>query len=592
MYLYCIPYINICKMTTVQCKIMITDPNYSSWYFADSETTKTFEPAVQLPPFHPAELKLFTKDVVELVTDQPPKLIHSSIRTQPSLAGVLLLEHNKTYGRNETKKRLLYKCIPDDKHLPAFLVPYEIKLGFHKHLKNKYVTFKFDHWKHQHPHGILVEVLGDVDNLDVFYEYQLYCKSLHVSMTDFTNKTRNMLNQHTNDEYIQLIAANSQYNIQTVCPDTNYIFTIDPPTSTDYDDAFSILPRGNNYVLSIHIANVYFWLETLELWKSFSKRVSTIYLPDRKRPMLPTILSDTLCSLQENQSRFAFTIEMEIDGTHFEIIPESVVFKNTLIRVSKNYAYEDVMLLDNPHYQTLLQLTSKMDKSVKDSHDTVAYWMIQMNRLCGEKMAHDSIGIFRAMSFIKDPANHLLPADINDNTRRVISMWNNTYGQYCLLSDNTCTQHQMMKLKSYIHITSPIRRLVDLLNQMIFMENYNMVTKLSPDATAFLNDWINKLEYINTSMRSIRKVQTDCEVLRKCTTVPELLSSTHQGCIFDKVQKNDGTYSYMVYLEQPKMLMRMTSLISLDNYSNHSFKLFVFEDENHIRKKIKLEMVA
>ena len=120
---------------TLQCKIMITDPNYTSWYFATTDTTKQFEPTIPLPPFHPSQLKLFTKDLVEIEDNKPPKLIHSSIRTQPSLAGVLLLEQNKTYGRNETKKRLLYKCIPDDKHLPAFLVPYEIKLGFSKKLK-------------------------------------------------------------------------------------------------------------------------------------------------------------------------------------------------------------------------------------------------------------------------------------------------------------------------------------------------------------------------------------------------------------------------------------------------------------------------
>ena len=38
------------------------------------------------------------------------------------------------------------------------------------------------------------------------------------------------------------------------------------------------------------------------LWRSFTKRVSTIYLPDKKRPMLPTILSDCLCSLQEKSA--------------------------------------------------------------------------------------------------------------------------------------------------------------------------------------------------------------------------------------------------------------------------------------------------
>ena len=73
----------------------------------------------------------------------------------------------------EKKKRLLYKCIPDDKYLPAFLVPYDIKMGFQKKLINKYVVFKFQSWDDKHPHGSLIETLGDVNNLEVFYEYQL-----------------------------------------------------------------------------------------------------------------------------------------------------------------------------------------------------------------------------------------------------------------------------------------------------------------------------------------------------------------------------------------------------------------------------------
>ena len=35
-------------------------------------------------------------------------------------------------------------------------------------------------------------------------------------------------------------------------------------------------------VLSIYISNVTIWLDVLDLWKSFSRRVATIYLPDRK----------------------------------------------------------------------------------------------------------------------------------------------------------------------------------------------------------------------------------------------------------------------------------------------------------------------
>ena len=63
------------------------------------------------------------------------------------MPGVLLLDGNKTYGRqkngNKIKQgKLLYKCIPDDMRLPAFLVPYEIKnMGFSKVFKNLYVLF-------------------------------------------------------------------------------------------------------------------------------------------------------------------------------------------------------------------------------------------------------------------------------------------------------------------------------------------------------------------------------------------------------------------------------------------------------------------
>ena len=86
----------------------------------------------------------------------------------------------------------------------------------------------------------------------------------------------------------------------------------------DFDDGFGIEPylKNNEQIgwrVSIYIANVFLWLETLDLWKTLVMGVATIYLPDRKRPMLPTVLSDTLCSLQENQNRFALAMDIYID---------------------------------------------------------------------------------------------------------------------------------------------------------------------------------------------------------------------------------------------------------------------------------------
>jgi len=84
------------------------------------------------------------------------------------------------------------------------------------------------------------------------------------------------------------------------------IITIDPQSSTDLDEAMSL----KDNVLSIYIANVPLLIEELHVWPSFSNRISTIYLPDRKCPMLPSILSEKLCSLLENEERITFCMDI------------------------------------------------------------------------------------------------------------------------------------------------------------------------------------------------------------------------------------------------------------------------------------------
>jgi hypothetical protein len=110
-------------------KIHVNDRNYASWSIFDTIhfQTATF-------PIHPLEQKLFSNDVFRLNSSGNVIIIHSSIRSGSAMPGVLVLEGNKTYGRQKTadgkpKKnaKLLYKCIPDDMRLPPFLVTYEIK---------------------------------------------------------------------------------------------------------------------------------------------------------------------------------------------------------------------------------------------------------------------------------------------------------------------------------------------------------------------------------------------------------------------------------------------------------------------------------
>ena len=577
-------------MEKITAQILIENREYTKWSFVNPETGIEIENNMISQPtqFEPSELKLFTKDVIDITIQNTLKIdiLMSPIRNLKYIAGVLMLDGNKTYGRTENKKRLLYKCIPDDKHLPAFLVPYDIKMGFFKSNENKYVIFKYENWNDKHPRGIILETLGDVSVLNVFYEYQLYCKSLHASLADFTKKTRETLNKASMDEYIQRILNNPNYQIED--RKSEYIFTIDPANSQDFDDGFGVveLPEGRTKV-SIYIAQVYFWLDTLDLWDSFSKRVSTIYLPDQRRPMLPTILSDNLCSLQKGEPRFALVLDIIIDEKG-NIVEDEITYNNVFIKVKKNYVYEKLM--GNKYYNKLFDITTNLDETVKDSHDVVAFWMIKMNEICGKIFKAKQIGIFRTSKYAQTEQKYVNQT-MNDNVRRVINHWNNVSGKYVLYHEGCNIEHEVMNISSYIHITSPIRRIVDLLNQMMMIHKLGLIQNISKRGEEFLNDWLKQIDYINVSMKSIRKIQTDCNVLHRCYTDENIMEKTYNGVVFDKTEKMSGMNMYMVYLEELNLLSRITTINKIDNYSKISCRLYLFEDEDKIKKKIRLQII-
>ena len=41
---------------------------------------------------------------------------------------------------------LFYRCIPDNKQLPYFLIPHDLKFGINENAVNKFIFFKFHDW--------------------------------------------------------------------------------------------------------------------------------------------------------------------------------------------------------------------------------------------------------------------------------------------------------------------------------------------------------------------------------------------------------------------------------------------------------------
>jgi exoribonuclease R len=560
-------------------KVHIAERNYNEWSWFDGFTLEIAE-----CDLNPLELKLFSDDIIE-IKENEITLVHSSLKQMNNVPGILCMT-GKTYGRYKNKK--LYQCIPDDKRMPIFLIPYEDKRdNFKKYLVNYYVTFTFTEWNDKHPIGNLTNNIGSVEVLNNFYEYQLYCKSLNATIQDFTKKTVDALKQRTGEEYIQFILENNS-NIQDRT--NEYIISIDPPKSLDIDDAFGMKQIDEHeYVLSIYIANVAIWIDALSLWNSFSERISTIYLPDRKRPMLPNILSDCLCSLQENSKRFAYYIDVNIKD--FNII--SLSYGASVIKVFKNYRYEEKSLLEDNNYLFIYNVMQKLCKnvkyisSIKDSHDLINYLMVLVNSSCAEKLLEFKEGIFRSVTLNN---KREMPSNIPEDVTKFLTLWNCSSGQYSTFSDQQ--GHILVRegVESYIHISSPIRRLVDLLNSIKFQQLMG-ICNFSQSAIDFYDKWVNRLEYINTTMRAIRKVQNDCSILNIVNHNPEILTNVYDGYVFDKIKRNDGLYQYIVYIHKLKILSRVTARNALENYDCVNFKIFVFNDEATLKKKIRLQIM-
>ena len=561
----------------------------------------------------------------------------SLIQHTKYIPGVLILENNRTYGRTANKKRLLYKCVPNNRQLPSFLVPYEMTLGFSKSIPNKYVLFRYDsstslervtsvrlgilsrdglpsndNWEREteRPHGLLVEVLGNVSNRTVYYDYQLYCRKLRHSIAPFIRivketATNNIIQYQYKEGNIGALRAP---------------FSIDPDGSTDLDDALSITPHPThtgNYIVSVYIANVFQMMEKLGVWKSFSNRVSTIYLPDRKLPLLPPLLSDNLCSLLENEWRFAFIMDVEITASG-NILTDSASFRTETIKVSRNYRYESRELLEDNQYLDLLRMSQLADPSIHDSHDVVSFWMIQMNTICGSVLVRHNTGILRGggvpkvheivrtpelrssvgvrgitdedlSSKVIEPENTL---DIS--TKMFLKNWKHTNCLYQVYDSSTTDStyyHAGLNTNTYAHITSPIRRLVDIVNQTLFIHRLGLVDNVSEDALDFCESWIAQIDTINTNMKSIRKLQMECELIHLCETNPTLLTDVQSGVVFDKKYREDAYYSYMVYLNDLKRVARVRSIVDYPEYTAVSFRLFFFTDEDNIRDKVRLQIV-
>ena len=266
--------------------------------------------------------------------------------------------------------------------------------------------------------------------------------------------------------------------------------TIDGPTTLDFDDALTIEEQDGNYLVGIHISDVAHYVRPGDqLFAEAMRRGTSIYFPEGQVPMLPRHLSQGICSLIQDENRaalsFMILLSPEAEILRVRIFP-------SIIRVKRRLTYEEVdkMLTTDKEIRLLDMLRKKLRsqrlasgalllpfpdvnifidhhgkvhvnlaKSDTPARTIVSEMMILANSEAAKYVADRMVpGIFRSQPPLQKRIVHGEDDDLFQNT---LQRKNMSRGEL----STTAKPHSGLGVSHYSTVTSPIRRLLDLVMQ-------------------------------------------------------------------------------------------------------------------------------
>ncbi|MCF6246813.1 MAG: RNB domain-containing ribonuclease [Desulfobacula sp.] len=304
------------------------------------------------------------------------------------------------------------------------------------------------------------------------------------------------------------------------------LITIDGQSTLDFDDAISLEKTDTGYTLGIHIIDVDAYIQSGDIIDlSARERASSIYMPDDKIPMLPSKLSEDLCSLKENEIRPGISTIIRMNR-FFEIQDYEIV--PSIIKVHTQMSYAEANLLNgkNDPITSLYKIATLLrDKRLKagaiqitlpevniwleengeigyakidrenPSRMLVSEMMIYANSLMAEFISYHKIpAVFRSQAAPKQRIFNGIETSLIKNfmQRKQLSR--------AIISTRP-EMHSGLGVKAYVTATSPIRRYHDLLTQRQIKSVFGYYKPYSK------NELDNILQSISIAVASTGRVQ-------------------------------------------------------------------------------------
>jgi ribonuclease R len=163
------------------------------------------------------------------------------------------------------------------------------------------------------------------------------------------------------------------------------VFTIDPATAKDFDDALSLESRPEGgWILGVHIADVaHFVRQFAPIDTEAALRGTSVYLINRVIPMLPEKLSNGLCSLVPNEDRYCLTAWLELDR-NCKLVGTRMA--ETLICSRNRFSYEEAL--------SVLEGRDEPGKWSADIRETLLRVSSVAQRLRSERVRAGALNLF------------------------------------------------------------------------------------------------------------------------------------------------------------------------------------------------------
>jgi len=398
-------------------------------------------------------------DTVSFINDKCNLIKRSNC--YPFLSGILELTSKYKYGYT-SRDVPIYKFTPFRKEFPAFAVG-----SSHKDLsKNQLALVAFALWDNPKtmPRGTIIKLFGQCGS-GAEKEALLWSHSPY-SHTE-------LLKSHTYIDYIQNLNESYQQKIMKDISDGNrkllsgFTFNIDPEGCKDVDDVLTIECLNEVHRIWISISDVSECIQENSIYDNYARKVGqTTYTNGvAEKPMIPSAISENICSLVPHQYRYAISLCIDFSD---KIISTS--WHKTVVKVDGPFTYESASNLDSEtknllsRFTRYLYGTSLSEYDSNDSHSWVEQCMIYYNKKVAECLKEKGVGILRRH---KEPDMKKL--ELYESYSPELKLLAFSSAEPCLASETNTTHYGLGK-SVYCHATSPLRRYADLVNQRLLKD--------------------------------------------------------------------------------------------------------------------------